>query len=254
MGRNLIELLLAQQWQVVALHRRGSNLQALQRTGVKLVEGSITDPESLLQAMPKHPDVVFHLAASTNMWSLRNRQQTEVNVDGTHNMIAVARQQQAGRFIHVSSIAAFGFHQERITEETPSNAADSWINYMRTKRLAEMKVQQAVEDGLDAVVVNPANVMGPYDRRNWGGIVRQIARGDLPGIPSGEGSFCHVHAVAQALIAAHHRGGCGKSYLLGGADASYFMLARKSAELLGCNVPKKTMPDWFLRVVARAFL
>jgi nucleoside-diphosphate-sugar epimerase len=253
-GRHLIEHLLAEDWQVVALHRRTSNTQHLMRPGVHLVEGSITDPDSLQHSMPKQPDVVFHLAASTNLWSPRNRQQTEVNAEGTRNLVAMARQRQAGRFIHVSSIAAFGIHRERITEETPSTAAGSWINYLRTKRLAELEVLQAAENGLDAVVVNPANIMGPYDRRNWGGIVRQIARGDFPGLPSGEGSFCHVHSVARALLAAYHSGGRGERYLLGGEDASYLKLAAEVGELLGRRVPQKTMSDWFLRAVARGFL
>ncbi|KPJ78024.1 MAG: hypothetical protein AMJ54_05505 [Deltaproteobacteria bacterium SG8_13] len=253
-GRNLIEFLLAEDWQVVALHRRTSNTRPLDLPGVKLVEGSITDPQSLLKSMPERVDVVFHLAASTNMWSPRNLQQTEVNVDGTRNVVVAALQRQAGRFIHVSSITAFGFHRERITEQTPSNAADSWINYMRTKRLGELEVIQAVERGLDAVVVNPASILGPYDRRNWGGIVRQIARGDIPGLPSGEGSFCHVHSVVQALIAAFKQGGCGKRYLLGGADATYLELAAEVGTLLERRVPQKAMPDWLLRSVARAFL
>ncbi len=253
-GRNLIERLLAKDWQVVALHRGTSNTKPLKMPGVRRVEGSITDPESLLRAMPEQPDVVFHLAASTNMWSPRNQQQTRVNVDGTRNMVSTALQRKAGRFIHTSSIAAFGFHRKRITEKTPSTASDSWVNYMRTKRLAELQVQQAIESGLDAVVVNPANVIGPFDRRNWGGIIRQLARGDLPGLPAGEASFCHVDSVAKALIAAYHRGGCGKHYLLGGADASYLSMARQVGELLGCRVPAKTMPDWFLRAMSRVYL
>ena len=253
-GRHLIEHLLEQDWQIVALHRRNSDTQHLIRPGVQLVPGSITDEDSLRQAMPKRPDAVFHLAASTNMWSPRNRQQSRVNVDGTRHLVAVARQRQAGRFVHVSSIAAYGFHRNHITEETPSTAADSWINYMRTKRIAELEVLEAAETGLDAVVVNPANVMGPYDRRNWGGIVRQIARGDFPGLPSGEGSFCHVRAVVRALMAAYHRGGCGERYLLGGADASYRKLAGEVGEMLGKRVPQKTMPDWLLQAIARAYL
>ena len=253
-GRHLVEHLLKEKWRVVALHRRTSDIRALAVEGVTLVEGSITGVDSLHRAMPQRPDAVFHLAASTNMWSLRNRQQTAVNVAGTRNMVAVARRHQAGRFIHVSSIAAFGFHRERITEKTSSTAADSWINYMRTKFLAELEVLQAAESGLDAVVVNPANIMGPCDRWNWGGIVRQMARGDLPGLPCGEGSFCHVRSVAQALVAAYHRGSGGERYLLGGADATYRELAAEVGQVLGRRITLRTLPAWFLRAVARVLL
>ena len=251
LGRNLIEQLLRESWQVVALHRSTSDTQPLNRPGVKLVAGSITDPESLRQAMPKRPDAVFHLAGSTNMWSPRNRQQTRINVDGTRNVVAAARQAKAVRLIHTSSIAAFGLHRKRITEETPSNAAGSWINYLRTKRLAELEVLAAIEHGLDAVIINPASVIGSYDRRNWGGIIRRIARGNFPAFPAGEGSYCHALQVVKAHITAFHKGRCGEHYLLGGTDARFVDVARQVGQRLHCRVSNKTMPAWLLRVMGR---
>jgi nucleoside-diphosphate-sugar epimerase len=68
-------------------------------------------------------------------------------------------------------------HSERITEKTPSTAAASRINYMRSKYLAEQEVLKGVDQGLDAVILNPANIIGPYDKRNWGGLIRQLHRG-----------------------------------------------------------------------------
>ena len=254
LGRNLIGLLIKENWQVVALHRRTSDTRPLNMPGVTLAEGSITEPASLLRAMPKRPDAVFHLAASTNMWSPRNRLQTRTNVDGTRNVVAAARQCEARRFIHTSSIAAFGLHRERITEQTPSTAAESWINYMRTKRLAELEVLQAVENGLDAVVVNPANIIGAYDRRNWGGIIRRIARGNYPVLPPGEGSFCHAPQVVKALIAAFHKGRCAQQYLLGGADASFLDIARHVQKHLHCSVSQRIAPAWLLRIMGRISL
>ena len=69
----IIELLLADGWQVVAMCRSTSNIQPLNLPGVTLVEGSLIDPDAVLRAMPKQLDAVFHLAASTNLWSPRNR-------------------------------------------------------------------------------------------------------------------------------------------------------------------------------------
>ena len=250
-GRNLVEQLLADHWQVVALHRRSSNIHPLQRHGVKLVEGSITNPDAVMRAMPEAPDAVFHVAASTNLWSRRNRQQTRINVDGTRNVVAAAMQRRAGRLILTSSMAAFGLHRQRITEQTLSTAADSWINYLRTKRLAELEVLKAVERGLDAVIVNPASIIGAYDRHNWGGIIRRIVRGNFPGFPPGEGSFGHVKQVAQAHISAFYRGRCGENYLLGGVDASFLDIARCAEEMLDCRIAQKVVPAWLLRIIGR---
>ena len=253
-GRNLIELLLERHWQVVALHRRTSDFRFLQKPGVKLVQGSITDPASLLQSMPEHVDAVFHLAASTNMWSPRNRQQTQVNVDGTRSMAEAALKRRAGRFIHTSSMATFGLHSERITEQTPCTAAGSWINYLRTKRLAELEVLRAIDRGLEAVILNPASIIGRYDSRSWGGVIRSIARGRFSCFPPGVGSFCHVLPVVQSHVAAFHKGRSGQHYLLGGADASFAEIARRVGEMLHRPVSQRVIPAWLLRILGRIFL
>jgi len=252
-GRNLIERLVAAGWQVVALHRQTSNIAALQSLNVQLAEGSITDPQSLQRAMPEKVGAVFHVAGNTNMWSLLNSQQTRENVDGTRNMVAVAIKHRAGRFIHTSSIITYGLHSERITENTPSTAADSRINYMHSKFLAEGEVLKGVRKGLDAVILNPANIIGPYDKRNWGGLIRQLNRGKLPGLPSGQASFCHVREVVRAHIAAVDKGRTGHNYLLGGADASYLEFAQQVGEMLDCPVPQKVMPVWLMHSVARVY-
>jgi nucleoside-diphosphate-sugar epimerase len=157
-GRNLIQQLVAVGWQVVALHRQTSNIAALQRLDVRLAEGSITDPQSLIRAMPDKIDAVFHVAGNTNMWSLLNSRQTRDNVDGTRNMVTAAIKRRVGRFIHTSSIITYGLHCERITEKTPSTAAASRINYMRSKYLAEQELLKGTDQGLDAVILNPANI------------------------------------------------------------------------------------------------
>ena len=129
LGLNLIEQLLAQSWEVIALHRPTSNLKHLREKDIQLVEGSITEPDSLITIFPEKVDAVFHVAGSTNLWSRRNHLQTRDNVEGTQNMVAAALKRQAKRFIHTSSEAAYGHHQQRIDEETQSNAIHSPINY-----------------------------------------------------------------------------------------------------------------------------
>jgi nucleoside-diphosphate-sugar epimerase len=82
-------------------------------------------------------------------------------------MVAAALKRRAKRFIHTSSVAFYGHHQQRMNEETQSNAIESPINYCRTKYLAEMEVRRGIGQGLDAVMINPANIIGPYDYHNW---------------------------------------------------------------------------------------
>ena len=254
LGLNLIEQLLAQSWEVIALHRPTSNLKHLRVKDIQLVEGSITEPNSLITIFPEKVDAVFHVAGNTNLWSRHDHLQTRDNVEGTQNMVAAALKRQAKRFIHTSSTAAYGHHQQRIDEKTQSNAIHSPINYHRTKYLAEMEVHRGIEKGLYAMIINPANVIGPYDYHNWSQLFLLIDRQKLPGVPSATQTFCHVREVANAQISAFYRGERGENYILGGVEVDYLTLAREIGDMLGKPTPKRTTPGWMLKLLGRVSL
>jgi dihydroflavonol-4-reductase len=254
LGLNLIDQLLTQSWEVIALRRPTSNLKHLREKDIQLVEGSITEPNSLITIFPEKVDAVFHVAGNTNLWSRRNHLQTRDNVEGTQNMVAVALKRQAKRFIHTSSTAAYGHHQQRIDEETQSNAMSSPINYHRTKYLAEMEVRKGIEKGLDALILNPVNIIGPYDYHNWSQLFILIDRQKLPGVPSATQAFCHVREVAKAQTTAFYRGEKGGNYILGGVEVDYLTLAQEIGDMLEKQTPKKTTPGWMLKLLGRASL
>ena len=251
LGRHLVELLVEAGWQVTALHRKTSDIGHLQKPEVKLVAGDVTDIESLRNAMPGKPDAVFHTAADTSQWILANRKQTQINVDGTKNMVTVAKEKGAGRFIHTSSIAEFGFHPGAITEETPSNAMNGKSNYMRTKWQSAKVVDLAIEKGLDAVFLNPCHIVGPYDTHNWSQLFFLIQEGKLPGIPGGTGTFCHAREAARAHLTAFEKGKTGERYILGGVEATFLELAQEIGKVLGKEVPGKPLPTVILKTIAR---
>jgi len=253
-GLNLIDQLLAENWEIVALHRNTSNLRHLRGKDIKLVEGSITEPNSLITIFPEKVDAVFHLAGNTSLWSRRNHIQTRDNVEGTQNMVAAALKRKARKFIHTSSTAAYGHHHHRIDEKTPSNADHSPINYFLTKYSAEKEVRKGIEQGLDAVIMNPANIIGPYDYRNWSQLFILIDRQKLPGVPPATQTFCHVRDVVRAHIAALHNGEKGANYLLGGVETDYLTLAREIGNMLSKPTPERTTPGWVLKLIGRVSL
>lgn len=251
-GHNLVDELRAAGWDVVALARRDSDTRHLTALGVELRDGSVTDGDSVLAAMPEGVDAVFHVAGNTSMWKRGDAQQTLVNVGGTANVVRAAIARRARRVVHTSSVGAFGHHHERVVETTPSNAASSWINYIRTKHAAELEVLKGVAEGLDAVIINPPHIVGPHDRRNWSRLFRLVRDGKLPGIPPGAGSWCHVREVARVHIAAAGLGRTGERYLLGGVDATFLETLQAIGRLVGKPVPRKPLPAFVLKSVALA--
>ena len=250
-GVNLVRQLVDEGWDVVALRRATSSLRDLSGVPVEYVEGSITDPASLERVMPDNLDAVFHVAGNTSMWRPRDAQQTRDNVDGARNVARAALRKRARRFVHTSSIVAYGEHHERVTESTPSTALASSINYFRSKHLGELEVKQAAADGLDAVILNPGHIAGPYDRGNWSRMIRLVTEDKLPGVPPGTGSWCHSVEVARAHIAAFHHGRRGENYILGGTDASFLEVVQVIGRLTGRKVPRRPVPSIALKAIGR---
>jgi dihydroflavonol-4-reductase len=249
-GANLVTELVAGGWDVTALHRPSSRVGHLDRLGVRRAVGDVTDLDSVRRAVPQGVGVIFHVAASLTFWAPLHREQERINVGGTRNVARVALERGAGRLVHTSSIAAFGEHPEPVTEATPSNAGGARLNYFRTKWRAECEVRAAIDAGLDAVILNPANIVGPHDRTGWSRIFLLVERRQVPGAYPGRASWCHAREVARAHVAAAARGTRGANYLLGGTDAGYVDFIRIVAELRGRRPPALTLPAPIMKAFA----
>jgi nucleoside-diphosphate-sugar epimerase len=239
-GSHLVRELHKQGWVIHILARPASSLTEIDGIPVTVHIGDVVDAESVKTALPAAVDAVFHVAASTNLWSRNNPAQTRVNVEGTNNMID-----------HTSSFVTWGFQDRVLTEETARVDTVDWVNYVRTKHQAENLVLEAVEHHrLDAAIMNPANVLGPGDWHNWSRLIRLIHQGKLPGAPPGGGSFCDVRQVARAHVKAFHEAGSGERYLLGGDYAALVDVIGLVGELLDKPVPEKAIPAWMFRTWA----
>ncbi|MEZ4919910.1 MAG: NAD-dependent epimerase/dehydratase family protein [Saprospiraceae bacterium] len=251
LGINLIRALCAEGWHLTVLHRASSNLKYIQDLPIQLVKGSITDRESLERVMPEGLDVVFHLAGDTNMWSRNNARQTEINVDGTRNMIEVSAQKKATTFIHTSSISAWRSGDHQIDETSPQLGGQSWINYEKSKFLGEEEARKGLALGLRVVIINPGSIVGPYDSGTWAKMFYALRDKKAPGTPPGNNSYVHVHDVVQALILAVEKGQNGHNYIITGENTSIKTFIQEVAGLLELERIPPVLPGWFLKIVAR---
>jgi dihydroflavonol-4-reductase len=248
LGSNLVRELAARGDRIIAIHRPTSDIRELAKTGAELVSCGLDDVDALARAMPEGVDVVYHVAGDISWWSRHAERQRKTNVEGTRNVVEAALRRGAKRLVHTSSIVAFGMHDTVIREDTPSNAEDLRYGYVRTKRQGEREVQAGVERGLAAVIMNPANIVGPFDTTGWARMIVMADRGKLPAVPPGKASFCHAVEVARAHIAAANRGRIGEHYLLGGADATFVELGAAIAKQLGRRPPRKA-PAFVVRLM-----
>ena len=251
-GINLVNALIQQGWSVTCLHRAASDLKYLRRHPVQLKVGDLNDPGSLEQAVPDSVDAVFHVAADTSSWSRHDAAQTATNVAGTRNMVNAARKRRSRRFVLTSTASSYGRQDAPLSEKSRSTAAESWINYERSKWLSEEVVRQGVrEGGVSAVIVNPCAVFGPYDTSVWGGVFKVIQSGKLAVIPPGSVPVNHVAEVARAHIAAAERGVTGENYILNGAHAPFVKIFGEMARLMGMELKAPVVPGIVFKGMAR---
>ncbi|MEM9935335.1 MAG: NAD-dependent epimerase/dehydratase family protein, partial [Bacteroidota bacterium] len=250
LGINLVEALTQQGWDITALHRSSSDLTYLKRFPVSLVEGSLWDKESLINAIPQGTQVIFHLAGDTNMWRKKNEQQYRTNVLGTRYLVEAAAANGAHCFIHTSSVSAWGNTKGITTEETEPIAQTSFINYEKTKLQGEEEALNGRGMGMKVVIVNPASIVGPYDNNNWGKIFLALKNKEVPFVAPGENNFVHVSEVVKGHIAAVDKGKDGEKYILSGINSNLSEYFKEAAQLMGIPLPP-VAPKFMFRILGQ---
>ncbi len=253
LGRHLCQQLVNADWQVSAMCR---SIPENPIKGVKYVQADLLDKASMMAVIPEQPCCVFHTAADTSTWRPEAMRQTETNIQGTLNLLQAAVAQQAQKFIYVSSITTFGVDHHgmvELNENTPQAGQSSWVNYVKTKSLAEKLVKDHA-DKLNTLVVNPTHIIGPDDQHNWIRLFKMMATDTLPTIPIGAGSFVDVRDVADGCILAAAKGASGQNYILGGTNLSFDTFIDQVAQAFGLEITKRHKPTWLISWVAKISL
>jgi dihydroflavonol-4-reductase len=210
----------------------------LAQMDIEMIHGSLLEIESL-KKLCEGVDVVFHLAAKI---ALDNRQHDEVyavNVIGTKNIIEASKSAGIKKFIHFSSIDAFqNIPSEMVLDESQPLIENEKTIYAFTKAESERIVMNAVSEGLDAVILSPTAVIGPFDYRGsfLGDALLKIVRNQIPMLISGGYNWVDVRDVAMAAIQSVELGRKGEKYILAGN----FCHLKELSELIGRISEKKT--------------
>jgi dihydroflavonol-4-reductase len=200
-------------------------------------------------------DWVFHVAAVSDYWRQSVEWLYRVNVDGTRCVLEAARLAGARRLVFTSSLAAMGVPAPGalLDESSRFNQPPERFPYAHSKALAEEAVLQAVEAGLDAVVVNPSIVLGPRDlNRISGSLIIEAAGGLLRFTAPGGANFVAAQDVAAGHVAAAERGRTGERYILGAHNLPYAEAVATICALVGRRPPLFKLRRWMLPPAALA--
>jgi dihydroflavonol-4-reductase len=244
-GANLIRSLIAKGRKVsVLLHL---NRQAFEGLEVDIVKGNTCDLDSLLKAF-EGVDVVYHLAGHISLRMNEREKCQSVNVSGTKNVVEACLRNSVSRLIHFSSIHALEQRplDSPVDETRPLVTSEGTPPYDSSKAGGEREILKGIERGLNAVIINPTGVIGPYDYypSHFGEALLALACGKLPALVNGGFDWVDARDVAYGAMRAEELAPRGSKYLLSGHWASMTDLAFMLKEILEINPPRLTCPLW----------
>lgn len=244
LGNNLIRELLNRNYQVTAFIEAGKSSPTLLNLQIRKCSGNLLDAKSVLAAI-QGMDIVIHCAANTSMFPARQKMVNEVNISGTDNVISACLQSNVQRLIYVGTANSFGSgNKENLGSEKNSyNSFHYGLDYMDSKYIAQQRVLEKVKnEGLNALVVNPTFMIGPFDSRPTSGeMIRGVYNKKIPGYTLGGKNFVSVKDVAVAITNAITKGKIGECYILGNENLTYKEAFQKIARIVGVEPPKIKM-------------
>lgn len=223
----------------------GEKPESLDGLDIDFVRGSVLDSDDVARAIDG-VDLVYHLAAKIDLRPRKDPSMIPINVEGTRN-VAEACLSRGIRMVHTSSHHAVERDplDEPLTEDRPL-AVNEKCDYHRSKAIGETVVLEACNRGLDATIVNPGSMIGPYDFEPSmiGSALIDMYFGRVPVLLELLSDYVDVRDVADGMIAAAEKGKVGERYFLTGDVIPIMEMVSLYGELTGAKVPTRALPLW----------
>ncbi|UCH28911.1 MAG: NAD-dependent epimerase/dehydratase family protein [Myxococcales bacterium] len=244
LGNVLVRRLL-ENGQRVRVLEPGDRPESLEDLEIDFVSGSVLDVGDVARAV-EGVDVVYHLAAKIDLRPKKDPMMMPINIDGTRNVVEACLSTGL-RLVHTSSHHALEREplEEPLTEDKPL-ALEEKCDYHRSKAIGETIVLDACKRGLNATIVNPGSLIGPYDYEPSmiGAVLIDMYFGRIPVLLEMLSDYVDVRDVADGMIAAAQKGSVGERYVLTGDVIPVTEMASLYGELTGAKVPRRALPLW----------
>jgi nucleoside-diphosphate-sugar epimerase len=213
---------------------RAGQLRTL--ANVELVPGDLARPDSM-RGLLDGCGVVYHCAAK--ILGSDPAAYQAINVGGTMALLDEAIRAGVERFVHISTIAVYGFdHAENISEDDPWPTTSNL--YSLTKQAAERAVW-TVADRLPVVVARPGDPVGPHQYSWTVQFVERINQSLLrPPLKSDSGMLNPVYIdnlVDALLLLGTHPAAIGQAFnVVDGTPILMYDYIRLLARMAGRRV------------------
>lgn len=253
-GSHVAEALAARGEPVHAVVRPGSDTALLEKLGVRLFRGDLTDPAVLKEAA-EGTDVVIHCGAKVGDWG-PVEEYRKVNVEGLRNLLDAVRGRPLHRFVLVSTLGVYEARHHHGTDETEPLPERHIDGYTQSKVEAEKLAQEAHrKDGIPVTVLRPGFVYGPRDRTVLPRIAGRLQEGSVIYIAKGKYALNTTYVtnlVDAILLAVDSPAAVGEVFnVTDGEFVSKRRFFEAIADGIGAARPRKSVPVWLARILAR---
>jgi len=244
-GGYLCRRLAGMGYTVRTIARSSSDISGLEKSGVEIFTGDLTNKESLIPAVT-NIDIVYHIAAVYREEGIPRKTFWDVNVEGTKNLLELAKETGVKRFVHCSTVGVQGeIKNPPATEETSYNPGDY---YQKSKMEGELLALDFFRRrDLPGVVFRPVGIYGPGDTR-FLKLFRYIYKGKFRMFGSGEVLYhlTYIDDLIDGIILVGETPGIeGEIFTLAGPRYTTLnKLVETIAEVLGVELSRRHYPVW----------
>jgi dihydroflavonol-4-reductase len=268
LGSHLLLSLVREHKEVMAIKRPSSDLEEVRHVfsyysgsedeltelfgRIRWVDVDLLNQVDMEQAF-EGVDQVYHCAATVSFQPRDRQKIIRFNTDSTACVVSACLAAGVQKLLHVSSTSAIG----RSPEGLPATESLIWSHtktstaYAESKFRSEMEVWRGIEEGLDAVIVNPSIILGPgFWERGSSSMFSRVA-GGLKYAAPGVTGYVGVQDVVSAMISLMNSKISGERFILSEGDYSYGKVFGMIGESLGISRKLKLVTPSLLRKLSR---
>ena len=238
LGRHVAELCKAEGHEITALVRSSNITKTSFPFDLSIYYGDVTKKNSLPENL-NDCEILVNCAADTNMISIRNKKQEDVNIKGLKNLINASKKAKIHRFIHISSANTIlhGNIENPADESIKLKVSNSRLPYFNSKIIGEAVLLEEFKlNKFPVIILNPTFILGPGDsKRSSGKLIFSVINKQIPFYPIGGKNIVDVRDVTKVVINAFGNGNLGENYLLSNENLTYneiFILACDFAKVI----------------------
>ncbi len=220
LAANIARELLMRGFEVRGMVRQSADLKSLQGLNMEIVRANLLNLSEVLNAAA-NCDYIIHAAADTSQYHNHPEPLFLTNVEGTKNVVEAANKHRIKRLVFVSTANTIGLNNP--IKANRLSALYQHSGYALSKLKAEeLVIRETKTSKLDAIIVNPTFLIGPYDSKpSSGRIFMQYLKFPFVVYPKGGKNFVDVKSAAIAISNALEMGKSGNKYVLAGENLSF---------------------------------